>query len=254
MQSHGLEDISQVSIDTLIEDMKTMEEALGLNQYVLLGHSAFGILALEFVKKYPERVAAVLMVGTPINWNPEVITKHNKIFEQQADSQRKKIDAARRRQVAQEDLSLLSSSERFLREYIYRDAPRYWHIPDYDCSPIWEGLVLDRLMERLFSTIFPAVDVTKDLESIQTPVFLAAGLSDYDCCPWLWQELPNLTKNMEIRLFKKSGHWPHYEEPELFDTQAMEWLTSQATSLRSTKAHAECLFKKYNKRGGQVLL
>jgi proline iminopeptidase len=227
VEEQGLEDISDITLETLIEDIKVIEEALGLDQYVLLGHSAYGILALEYVKKNPERVSAVIMVGTPLNSNLEVAAQNNNIFNQQADSQRKKIDAMRREQVAREDLKSLSSSERFLREYIYRDAPRYWHIPDYDCSHIWEGLVLDRLMERLFSTIFPAVDVRKNLESIQIPIFLAAGLSDYDCCPWLWQNLPNLPKKMEISLFEKSGHWPQYEEAENFDSRVVQWVSSQ---------------------------
>ena len=233
VQDHGLEDISHVTLEELVEDLKTVEEALGLDQYILFGHSAFGILALEFVKKYPERVAAVIMVGTPVNANSEVAAQNNRIFEQQADPERKKLDALRREEIAPEDLTALSPSERFLREYIYRDAPRYWYIPDYDCSHIWKGFVLDRFVERLFTTIFPAVDVRKGLESIQTPVFLAAGLSDYDCCPWLWQKLPNLPKNMTISLFEKSGHWPQYEEPSLFDKRVIEWVRSQNKSKRT---------------------
>lgn len=222
----GLEDISQVTMETLVEDLKALEETLGLQKYILVAHSAFGILALEFVKRYPENVAAIIMVGTPINSNLEVAAHHNKIFEQEADSKRKEIDSLRRSQVAGEDLSLFSPSERFLREYIYRDAPRYWHIPDYDCSHIWEGLVLDRLIDHLFSNIFPAIDVTQDLQSIRTPIFLAAGLSDYDCCPWLWRSLPHLPQNMTVSIFEKSGHWPHYEEADLFDTRIMEWVVA----------------------------
>lgn len=224
VQSHGMQDLSSVTLETLVEDMKVLEDALGLDRYVLFGHSAFGILALEYVKKYPERVAAVLMSGTPVNSNADVAAHHQRIFEASADETRKKIDAARRAQIAQEDLTKLSASERFLREYIYRDAARYWHIPDYDCSHLWEGIILDPLMEYLFTTIFPAVDVRKGLDSLQVPVFLAAGVSDYDCCPWVWKDLPHLPPKMTVSLFEQSGHWPQYEEPAVFDTRVKAWL------------------------------
>ncbi len=46
-------------------------------------------------------------------------------------------------------------------------------------------------MEMLFVEILPSIDVRKDLGDIQTPIFLAAGSSDYECCPWLWQTLLN---------------------------------------------------------------
>lgn len=223
-KDHAFADSSHVTMDVLVEDIKAWGEALGLDHYVIFGHSAFGILGLEFVKKYPDLVSALLITGTPVNSNPLVGAQNNAIFENQAEDRRKQIDKTRRAQVAKEDLNRLAPSERFLREYVYRDAARYWHIPDYDCSHLWEGIILDQLIERLFAEIFPSVDVTQNLEFIQTPIFLAAGVSDYDCCPWLWRDLPNLPKNMIIKTFTHSGHWPQYEEPLLFDTRVIEWM------------------------------
>jgi len=36
-------------------------------------------------------------------------------------------------------------------------------------------------------------------------------------CPFFWNTIEHLPKSMIISQFKKSGHWPHYEEQELFD-------------------------------------
>lgn len=49
-------------------------------------------------------------------------------------------------------------------------------------------------------------------------------MSDYDCCPWVWQEVANLPKNFTISVFNKSGHWPHYEEADLFDERVKQWI------------------------------
>ncbi|MBN9343302.1 MAG: hypothetical protein BGO76_05910 [Caedibacter sp. 38-128] len=224
VKEQALSDISSMTMDKIIEDIKAWGQALDLKKYALFGHSAFGIVALEFAKKYPELITHLIMTGTPVNSNPQIAAYHDQIFQAQADAKRKQIDAERRAQVAQEDLTAFSPSERWRREYIYRDAPRYWHIPDYDCSHLWEGINLDRFVEMFFTNILPNIDVKKNLAELQIPIFLAAGLSDYDCCPWLWQDLPNRPSSMRIEYFKKSGHWPQYEEPELFNQKIKEWI------------------------------
>lgn len=220
---NALEQPDSLTIDTIIDDIKALGEALNLKKYFIFGHSAYGIIALEFAKKYPNICAGIIMVGTPVNSNATVAERNNLIFQQQADVERKKIDAERRGIVANEDLSNLTSSERWSREYIYRDAPRYWHIPEYDCSAIWSGVNIDPLLFRLFSDILPNIDVLKGLEKVKEPVFLASGVSDYDCCPWEWQNVTNLPPNFTMATFNNSGHWPHFEEPDLFDQEVIAW-------------------------------
>lgn len=224
IESGALDEPESVTMDTIIDDIKALGDALKLKQYIIFAHSAYGIVALEFAKKYPDIAAGIIMVGTPVNSNLEVAEKNNLIFQQTADQQRKLIDATRREQIAKEDLTQLTATERWLREYVYRDAPRYWHIPDFDCTELWQGVNPDKLLIRFFTDILPKINVLQGLENIHTPVFLAAGVSDYDCCPWLWQEVPNLPKNFTMSIFDKSGHWPHYEEPEVFDRRVKEWV------------------------------
>lgn len=224
VKEQALPDVSSMTMEKIIDDIKAWGTALELKDYMLFGHSAYGIVALEFSKKYPKLATHLLLTGTPANSTPQVAAHHDQLFQAQADKKRKQLDAERRAQIAQQDLTTLSPSERWAREYIYRDAPRYWHIPDYDCSHLWEGIILDRFMETFFANILPNIDVRKNLSDIQTPIFLAAGLNDYDCCPWLWQDLSNLPPLMTIQHFKESGHWPQYEEAELFNRKVIEWI------------------------------
>jgi proline iminopeptidase len=224
IEDNTLEDPHLVTIDTILDDIKALGNALNLTKYIIFAHSAYGIIALEFAKKYPNVASGIIMVGTPVNSNLKVANKHNSIFQKMADKQRKLIDAERRNQIEKEDLTKLTLPQRWLREYVFRDAPRYWHISNFDCSELWNKVVLSKLLTRLFSDILPAVNVLKGLKKVNEPVFLAAGLSDYDCCPWLWKEVPNLPQNFTISIFDNSGHWPHYEESYLFDTRVIEWM------------------------------
>jgi len=221
-----LENPESVTIDTIIDDIKLLADALNLKKYILFGHSAYGIIALEFAKKYPDAAAGILMIGTPINSNANVAEINNKIFENTADQNRKEIDKERREHFKKEDLIGLSQEESWIKAYIYRDAPRYWHIPTFDCSKLWEGIHVDKLLTHLFEKVLPKINVLEGLNKIKIPVFLAAGISDFDCCPWMWKDIPHLPQNFIISIFDKSGHWPHYEQVDLFDQRVIEWTST----------------------------
>lgn len=223
-QRYALEDFSLLTLDTLINDIAHMGTQLGLTKYVLFGFSAFGIIALEFAKKYPLLVAGIIMVGTPPNSNAMVGERNNAYFDAHAEPERKKLDAERRAQAAHEDLSSLDFSTRFLHNYVYYSAPRYWHQADFDCSEVWNNITVDRSLEYLFTDVFPNLDVFKNINKVICPVFLAAGRSDYDCCPFMWKESQNLPPRMTIVEFLRSGHWPHYEEQSAFDTAIAQWV------------------------------
>lgn len=226
---YELDNPQELTLETIVDDIIELGRALRLSNYVLIGHSAYGLIALECAKKYPEIIKGVIASGTPTYSNSCIAARNTIFFEKYAELERKKIDAERRTQVAQEDLTQLTTTEKFLRTYVYRDAARYWHIPDFDCTKLWEDIVIPKVFTHFFSTILPACDVIHDIERVKCPVFLAAGKSDYDCCPVeLWSEIKNLPIDFMLSRFEKSGHYPHYEEQELFDLRIEEWLKSNA--------------------------
>lgn len=229
-QRYALTDLTSLTLDRMLDDIAAMAQQLGLTKFVLFGFSAFGLIALEFAKKYPTLVAGVIMVGTPPNANAAVGERNNDYFNQHAEPERKKIDAERRAQAAQKDFSGLDFAAQFLYNYVYVNAPRYWHQPDFDCSELWRNLNIDRAVEYLFTAIFPQLDVFKQIDQVRCPVFLAAGRSDYDCCPWRWQTAEKLPAQMTIVEFWQSGHWPHYEEQPAFDAAIANWAQAQLAS------------------------
>lgn len=220
---------SELTMEHILDDNAEIAYNLNLSSFVIIAHSAYGIVALEFAKKYPSLVRGIIMIGTPPNSNTMVAAQNNEYFEKHAEPIRKIIDAERRQRFAEEDLSTEDAHTKFVRCYVYRDAPRYWYIPDFDCSALWEDIILDDVIDHFFSTVLPATDVREKLETVKCPIFLAAGESDYDCCPFLWHKIKNLPPRILISHFKKSGHWPHYEEQDLFDQRVECWI--QANNL-----------------------
>jgi len=58
------DDAAQYSIPLAVGDMAGILDAEGVERAVLFGHSMGGYLSLEFTKAHPERVAALVLVGT----------------------------------------------------------------------------------------------------------------------------------------------------------------------------------------------
>lgn len=221
---YKLEDPSSLTMEQIIDDIRELAESLKISSFVLFAHSAYGIVALEFAKKYPSALKGIIMVGSPVNSNPEVAYHNNCYFESHASMERKKIDSERRTKFAREDLEKLDFSAKFLREYIWRDAARYWHDPSFDCTDLWQGVIVDEVLNHFFTNILPKNNAQKGLDKIKCPIFLAAGMSDYDCCPWMWSEIENPPSKLVVSRFEKSGHYPNYEEEQLFDERIASWI------------------------------
>lgn len=219
------ENSTSLTFEQILQDVIELNDKLGLEKPIIFGFSAFGIVALELVKRYPDLARAVIMVGTPLNSNQNIAKKNQKIFEESASEYRRKLYLYRKNIISQKKLSNFSFQERFKHEYIFRDAPKYWHNPEYDCSKLWEGIELDQVIEHFFANIIPFIDVTDGIEKINIPVYLAAGLSDFDCCPaQAWGAAKKLPPNFVLETYANSGHYPQLEEYELFDRRIIEWL------------------------------
>lgn len=56
--------IPSLSINTLVSDLDTLRQALGQKKIVLLGHSFGTLLALEYARAHPERVAGLVLAAS----------------------------------------------------------------------------------------------------------------------------------------------------------------------------------------------
>ncbi len=69
----------ELTFDTLLEDLECFRKGLGLKKCIVIGHSAHGLLALEYAKKYKEHVSHVVIIGMPPHMKPNHIemAQHN---------------------------------------------------------------------------------------------------------------------------------------------------------------------------------
>lgn len=61
----------QYGFDTYVSDLEAIRQALGLEQFSLVGTSMGGIISMQYAPKYPERVSRVVMNDIGPEINPE---------------------------------------------------------------------------------------------------------------------------------------------------------------------------------------
>jgi pimeloyl-ACP methyl ester carboxylesterase len=74
LRGHGRStapDLDGYSIVALSDDIGAVADGLGLDRFVLVGHSMGGSAAIAYAGAHPERVAGLVLVGTPGRSRPE---------------------------------------------------------------------------------------------------------------------------------------------------------------------------------------
>ncbi len=223
--SPGPMDATAFSDDKLIDDVERARQQLELGRIIIIGHSIHSVMALEYAKKYPDNVSHVVMIGSPA-LNADNDRLMAQYWEKFASPERKAALEENQRRLPDEQLAQLPPGQRFIQTYI-RDSPLIWYDPHFDSSPLWEGVESNDDYERAFELglVFPKYDITQGLDTFDLPVFLALGRYDFvEAPPSAWNPVRPKFHDLTIRVFDRSGHWPHYEEAAVFDKDLLRWM------------------------------
>lgn len=216
-------DISNVTMDTLVDDIEQARQTLGLGNVCVLGHSISGILALEYARKYPEHTTHAIMHGTPPFVDERTAPAVADFWEANADAERRNALEESWAAVPPDSLAALPPGEASILEYI-TNAPRYFHDPSYDPAWLFEGAYWNQpAWDQLFDVIMASYDLGR-APRVEVPVFLALGRSDFAVPFTMWDGEREKIPNLSYHLFDRSGHYPMLEEQELFDLLLLEWI------------------------------
>ena len=227
--SPGKVDTTDFSLDKILMDIERTRQQLALGKIMIIGHSGHSYMALEYAKKYPENVTSVVMIGIA----PDLGEANERLIEQtwreSVDPERKRILAENLLRLPDEKLSELSPSQAFIRTYV-RNGPKAWYDPQFDSSPLWEGVEINiDMFTYMWGRVFRDIDITKGLNDFHKPVFLALGRYDYLVAPpSSWESVRPKFQDLTVWVFEKSGHTPQYEQPELFDKELLAWLARKS--------------------------
>ncbi|KAM0755642.1 alpha/beta-hydrolase [Meredithblackwellia eburnea MCA 4105] len=205
---HGLSPVSgeTVSIDSLVEDLKSVIETVGAKGKVgVVAHSMSGLVALTFASKYPELLDKLLLIG-PVKSMPEAGVK---VMQGRAATVRSSGLSAIASQIANTATS----------SYTKKNSPL--------SLAIIRALVLPTPAEgyaRACEALAGAKD--PDWTKIEVKTLVVGGEEDYMCSPELVKFLTDNVKNASSVEMKDVGHWHAVEQPVELAKVIDEWFTS----------------------------
>ena len=221
----GKLDTASYSLEKILQDMETARQQLNLGEIIVIGHSGHSYMALEYAKKYPENVSHVVMIGIAPNLGPENAKLIERAWDESVDPVRKKIMQENLQRLPDEKLAQLSGGQVFNQGYI-RNGPHIWYDPHFDSTPLWEGVEINMdIFNYVWRRVFRDIDITKNLDKLSAPVFLALGRYDNIVAPsYTWDPFRPKFHDLTVRIFEESGHTPQLEQPESFDKELLDWL------------------------------
>ena len=220
---------SELTLDMFLDDIDCIRKKIGFEKCIVIGHSAFGLLALEYAKKYKRNVSSVVMIGISPNLSSDMTKLAERNWQESVWPERKKALENRIKQLPDEELNKFPPPIRFVA-WCFRRGPRTWYDYNFDSAFLWEGINPHmQMLDYLYGVALRDLDITKNLENFDKPIFLALGRFDYIIAPSSsWDSVRPNFKDLTIRIFERSGHSPHYEESKLFDQELLSWINQKS--------------------------
>lgn len=218
-------DVEKISMDLLVDEIDQARTGLGLDKTCLIGHSAPGLVGVEYALRHPERVSHLILVSVEPYFTPAYLKERTRFWEAEASAERK---AALQRNVERLPTPLLqklSPQDAFALLYV-RNGPRYFFDPSYDFYWAWSGKRFSaELITYFLNTIVAGYDPRARLASNRVPKFLALGRHDYNVPHREWDSARQATPDLTVEVLERSGHFPMIEEPLAFDEALLRWFT-----------------------------
>lgn len=210
-------------LDTLLNDIETVRQALQLHHFVVVGHSGHAFVALAYAKTYSQYVSHVVLIGASPDYSPATAQARFAYFEENATADRKTALAV---SMAQLPARIEAEPDRRFVHMCVCAGPLSWYDYTFDASPLWAGVYTNMpAIDHLWGVVFRDIDITQGLDQLDKPIFLALGKYDYlTGLPFLWDQIKTQFRDLTIRIFDQSAHTPQLEEADLFNQELIRWI------------------------------
>lgn len=200
------------NVDSHFCDIAQLIDALGLEQFILLGHSMGGRNALFYAACVPERVKQLILVDTRPGQNARAASE----LKRQLDclpTRPESLDAASQ---AFGDLYPMISKEwrKYMAQYAYQEFEDGLLVSKYDTL----------MTDQLENAGYEAEDLRYLFGSIVCPTLIIRGEESLFLSREDAMEMARSIPNAVLKEIPRSTHMPAQENPEVFKKVIFEFL------------------------------
>ena len=196
------EDRYEPSLDTFVDDLRSILDHLGMDRIVYAGESFGGIMGLKFAHKYPERTRALVLCNTPC-----------RLPRRERSGLGGDWDAAMSRSIGAWSTATIDNR---LDTRFAPQGMREWYISEMDRTSSSIGRKLQAYLDTL--------DFSLQLKEVETPTLLLSGeespTSTLEQQQFMAGELPN----SRLVVYPGLGHGINAIYPEWCVEQVREFI------------------------------
>ena len=238
-RSQKLQDVSQYTVENMVEDLEGVRVALNLGKISLLGHSYGGVLAQAYALKYQQNLSHLILNSTfpstkqmnevlaleKAQMPPEKLKRLNEL---EAAGLFGKGEAWEHGRYPVEYAALAWGPGYFPFLYGARPDPTY-DPQGEEMGTSWE---LYREMwgehgEFIIDGNLKSVEYLDRLPSIKVPTLIVVGDHD-ECDPALSKEMNEAIKGSKLVILPNSGHMNFVDQPDLWQQAVVGFLGGKA--------------------------
>ena len=203
------------STDAFVDDLAGFVDAIGLNKFILFGHSMGGRNSMAFAGKYPERLERLCIVDIGPKIEPDGgnrITNELRNLPPELDT----FEAA---------LAHVQTGNRFASEPVMRRrlTGQTQQLPNGKIGWKFDPEIRE---QRINGTAAPAADLWPTLERITCPTLLVRGAETDLLTDETAQQMVATLKQGTLAEIQRAGHMVFEDNPEDFITAVHDWLAS----------------------------
>jgi proline iminopeptidase len=214
--------IKNFGLEVILKDIELVRKHLNLEKFIICGHSGHSFMALEYAKQHRDKVLGVVLIGAAPSNSDARRTECFEYFTKHASPERREKFF---KEWSTVEGRIAQSPESRFAIMVLASGAQSWYDYNFDATPMWQDVYTNMpVIDHLWGVVFRDIDITTGLSDFETPVLLALGEHDYlTGLPHLWNDVKSKFNDIQIQVFKESGHNPHYEEAARFNEALIEW-------------------------------
>ncbi|MBI4211682.1 MAG: alpha/beta hydrolase [Deltaproteobacteria bacterium] len=206
-------DYSQQTLDGVLHHIHYLQRHTKQSKAIFLGHSAGGMLALEYALRYPDEVSGLILVSTAADNSFTQVSEQNikhypevlKAFSAYVKSKRTNDDYK---------ASTLAYIEFAVVPEKQVEARAVFEQMKYNAA----------CLEQLKRNFIPYYNINDLLHNISVPALVIAGEQDVVIPPQFSEHLARHLPHAEFSMIPNTNHFPFLENPDAFCATVMEWV------------------------------
>ena len=208
-------DKSTISLALYLDDLEALREYLHIQQWVLAGHSAGGLLAMYYAAAHPDRVDKLILLDSAPVASEFLRPLEDNILDRLSPDDRDRLMTLQ----ASNSPEALAAAAQLQAQALFFDRKVGSRIAAM-IGTAWHPAVGHLLGSEMTA---PGYDLRPRLKDFDRPVLILNGRQD-PMDPWMAYETSAAFKNSTLKFIDRAGHFPWFEQEKEFGDILGEFL------------------------------